>query len=183
MRKVHTGVLAGISALAAAGVAHASFIPTFGGTTAGPGSDTTFNYDLVFSTSGTPAVQELRTGDFLTIYDIPGFVSATPPANFSASVQNIGVTAFGTAPGDDAGLPNVTFRYTGAAPITVDSVFAGAQIVSNFAGLGQDYFTGQTTRTSDSTAIGHIGLVTVPIPEPGTLMFLGALPLALMRRR
>jgi hypothetical protein len=183
MKRIQTGVLAGLSVIAAAGSAQASFLPVFGGTSPA-GANTNFNYDLVFSTSGGAApVERLETGDFLTIYDIPGFVSATAPVNFSLSVQNSGVNGPGTAPNDDAALPNVTFLYTGPT-VGSDTVFPGARIVSSFGFVGSDNFTSRTHRFPDGTELGHIGLVAVPaVPEPGALVFLGALPLALLRRR
>jgi hypothetical protein len=172
MKRVQTGVLAGLSVLAAAGSVQASFLPVFGGT-APAGANTAFNYNLVFSTSGGAApVERLETGDFLTIYDIPGFVSATAPAGFSLSTQNSGINGPGTAPADDAGLPNVTFTYT------------GAQITSNFGFVGSDNFTSRTHAFPAGTELGHIGITAVPaVPEPGALIFLSALPLALLRRR
>ena len=183
-RRSQTGVLAGIGVLAAAtGAAQASFLPAFTGTTPA-GANTQFNYDLVFATAGGGSpVERLENGDFLTIYDIPGLVSATAPAGFSVGVQNVGITATGTSPADDAALPNVTFTYTGPT-VTVDTFFNGANIVSSFGLVGLDNFTSETTRVSDGSTIGHIGLVPVPaIPEPGALIFLSALPLGLLRRR
>jgi hypothetical protein len=183
MKRVQTGVLAGLSVLAAAGSVQASFLPVFGGT-APAGANTAFSYNLVFSTSGGAApVERLETGDFLTIYDIPGFVSATAPAGFSLSTQNSGINGPGTAPADDAGLPNVTFTYTGA-PVGSDTVFTGAQITSNFGFVGSDNFTSRTHAFPAGTELGHIGITAVPaVPEPGALIFLSALPLALLRRR
>jgi hypothetical protein len=183
-RRAQTGVLTGIGVLVAAtGAANASFLPAFTGTTPA-GSNTQFNYDFVFATAGATApIERLENGDFLTIYDIPGFVSATGPANFSVSTQNLGINGTGTTPADDPALPNVTFTYTGPT-VTVDTFFNGASIVSSFGLVGLDNYTSETTRVSDGSTIGHIGLVPVPaIPEPGTLIFLSALPLALLRRR
>jgi hypothetical protein len=183
MKKVQTGVLAGLGVIAAVGTAQASFLPAFSGTSA-VGPNTQFNYNLVFATAGAAApVERLDPGDFLTIYDIPGFVSATAPASFSVSTQNVGVTALGTSPADDPALVNVTYTYSGP-PVTVDTIFAGANIVSSFGLVGLDNFTSETTRVSDGSTLGHIGVVAVPaIPEPGALMFLSALPLALLRRK
>ena len=185
MKSIQTGVLAGLSVLAAAGSVQASFLPVFGGT-APAGSNTAFNYNLVFSTSGGAApVERLETGDFLTIYDIPGFVSATAPAGFSVATQNVGINGPGTAPADDAALPNVVFTYTGA-PVGSDTVFTGAQIASSFSLLGSDNFTSRTHTFPAGSPLGHIGFTTVPssdIPEPAALIFLSALPLALLRRR
>ena len=183
MKRVQTGLVAGISVLAAAGAAQASFLPFFDGVTE-PGSPPfEFCYDLVFSTSGGAApVERLETGDFLTIYDIPGFLSATAPVSFSLSTQNSGINGPGTAPNDDPALPNVTFTYTGA-PLGSDTVFTGAEIASTFGFIGSDAFTSRTHAFPAGSELGHIGITFVAVPEPGALTFLSALPLALLRRR
>jgi hypothetical protein len=190
MKRVQSGVLAGISAVALATVAQASFIPVFTSASAGPGANTTFSYDLVF-TAGNPANERLDAtpnplGDFITIYDIAGFVSATPPANFLVSVQNLGLNGFATAATDNPALPNVTFLYNGVGPIAADTTFTGGSIVSLFSGSTTGLFSSEVTRNGgqfDGTPIGQAGGTVVPIPEPGALLFLGALPLALLRRR
>ena len=181
---------AGLSVLLVSGASYASFVPLFSGTTPGPATNTTFNYDLNFSTGQLPTgqpIERLESGDFLTIYDILGFVSATAPAGFSVATQNTGVNGFGTVPNDDPALTNVTFTYTGAT-VTTNTNFPGANIVSNFGFLGQDNFTSEDTGNAppnNGQPIGQIGLVTVPsdvIPEP-SILGLGALGAMTMLRR
>src|SRR4051794_30550198 len=78
--------------------ASASFMPVFVNTTP-VGGNTQFNYTLNFSTLAPSGVApRLDAGDFVTIYDIPGLISATTPAGFTVSVQNVGTTAPLTVP-------------------------------------------------------------------------------------
>ncbi|CAN5646960.1 hypothetical protein BH09PLA1_BH09PLA1_06150 [soil metagenome] len=191
MRPLIKGKWAGLSILLVSGAAYASFVPVFSATSVGPGTDTTFSYDLNFSTGQLPSgqpIERLDPGDFVTIYDIPGFVSATAPANFSLSTQLIGINGFGTVPNDDANLINVTFTYTGAST-TTNTNFLSALIISNFSLTDLDNFTSEDTGNAvpnNGQPIGQIGLVTVPspgIPEP-SILGLGALgAISLLRRR
>jgi len=166
---------------------NAALIPNFA-STAPVGANTQFNYNLSFATDSA-GTERIESGDFVTIYDIAGFVSATAgAANFTVSIQNSGVNAFGTAPTDNPALPNVTFTYTGPA-ISVDTTFAPFSIVSSLSAQGSGVFTSETTRNSGGpvgTPIGAIGSTTVPIPEPGSglvLLAMAATQLAIARRR
>ncbi|MBC8108031.1 MAG: hypothetical protein H7Z14_15695 [Anaerolineae bacterium] len=183
---------AGLSILLMSGAANASFVPVFSNTAPGPATNTTFNYALVFNTAQVSgqAFERLDSGDFVTIYDIPGFVSATAPPLFTVATQLLGVNGFGTAPSDDPVLPNVTFTYTGSS-LTTNTTFVGGAIVSNFSGTGVDNFTSEDTHNLAPLAgqpIGQIGFVTVPagggvVPEP-SILGLGAFgALTLLRRR
>lgn len=184
---------AGLSVLLFSGAAYASFVPVFSNTTPGPAANTTFNYTLNFSTGQLPSgqpIERLDPGDFLTIYDIPGFVSATAPAGFSVSNQNTGTNGFGTSPTDNPGLPNVTFTYTGTST-TTNTNFLGAAIVSAFSGTATGQFTSEDTGNvppGNGVALGQIGPVTIPggggiVPEP-SILGLGVLgAMTLVRRR
>lgn len=201
MRRLMGAGLA-VAALAVLGssTARAGFAPDFLGTSPS-GSNTAFNYNLVFTTvaaadrlqSGTtipPATPgDVGSEDFLTIYDIPGIVSATAGSGFSVSIQFVGINGPATAPADDPTLANVTFHYTGAT-VTADTTFTGFNIVSSFSGIGVDAYTSQFTDNSGidiNEKIGEVGTTTVPVvPEPASvaLTTLGALGcLALFRRR
>src|SRR5205085_5349155 len=98
------------------GEARASFLPVFAGTSAGPAGQPIFSYRLDFSTGTDPGtgqpVERLESAPvqgFVTLYDIVGLVpgSVVVPANFTFTIQNSGINAFGTAPADDATLPNI----------------------------------------------------------------------------
>lgn len=189
--KMKMGAAAGLSALLGlASAASASFIPVLTSVTP-VGPNFSFNYDLVFTTNSGP-IERLDSSqnpiaDFATIYDIPGFVSASAGAGFSVSTANLGITATGTAPTDNPAQLNVSFSYTGAN-VLADTTFSGFSIVSSFGGTTNNgQYTSETTRNGgplDGTATGHIGLVQKPIPEPTSIMVLGSLAaLALLRRR
>jgi len=205
MRRPAIYGLSAVFALLIASAAHASIIAQFIGTTPS-GSDTSYNYNLLFSTQNT--VDRLESGsgsinpgavgssDFITLYDVgstaPGgnFVSATAGAGFSVSVQNAGINAAQTIPIDDALLANVTYQYVGPT-ISTDTLFPGFSIVvHNHDGTTLKQFTGQYTDNQGpeiDTKISEIGRVAVPagvsIPEP-SMMLLGLMAgVGLMGRR
>lgn len=174
------------------------------------GSNTAFNYVLKFAT--LPGSELLERGnqvlapgtigsqDFVTLYDIPGFVSATAGVAFMVQTQNLGINGPLTAPPDSPSLVNITFRYIGP-PISVDTIFPGFTIVSSVSSQQSGFYTSQRTDISGLTAgskIGEVGSTTIPgpavpgsanpnaaIPEPGTLALTaaGLLPLAGLARR
>ncbi len=174
--------------LAAAAVpARAGFAPDFIGTTAGPGANTGFNYNLVFTTiggeervegaAGVPAPDVINSADFLTIYDIVGFVSVTAPANFTVQTQFVGINGPFTVPPDDFTLTNITFVYRGP-DVTVDTIYTGVNIVSsaNLTDIG--YYSSQRTDNDGfdmNRKIGEVGTTVVPgvVPEPSSLMLVG----------
>ena len=183
---------AGLSVVLASGAAYGSFLPTFSNTTPGPSTNTTFNYALVFATTAGASAERLDPGDFVTLYDIQGFVSASAPAGFNVSTQNVGINGFGTAPTDSPALSNVTFTYTGAS-ISADTIFSGLSLVSSFGATTVGQFTSEDTSNAAGTSglpIGQIGPITLPtgggvIPEPASLLSLGAFGIfsSLRRRR
>ncbi|WP_428938357.1 PEP-CTERM sorting domain-containing protein [Fontivita pretiosa] len=180
-------LIASVVAVCAVGTANAALIPNFA-STAPVGANTQFNYNLSFATDSA-GTERIESGDFVTIYDIAGFVSASAgAANFTVSIQNSGVNAFGTAPTDNPALPNVTFTYTGPA-VNVDATFSPFSIVSSLGAQGNGLFTSETTRNSGGplgTPIGAIGSTIVPVPEPTSglvLLGVGAMGLGISRRR
>jgi|SRR5882672_8088030 len=191
MRRLGFGLTAFI-ALLCCSAARAALIAQFTGTTSS-GSDTSYNYNLLFSTQS--AVDRLEAGsgslnpgaigspDFITLYDIGSsgvngnLVSVTAGAGFGLLLQNLGINAAQTLPVDDALLSNVTFQYNGPT-ITSDTVFPGFSIVvKNNDGTSLKQFTGQFTDNVGpeiNTKVGEIGMVAVPktstfIPEPSAL--------------
>src|SRR5205823_10998725 len=113
-------------ALLVCSAAQASIIAQFTGTTAS-GSNTSYNYNLLFSTQN--GVDRLEAGsgglnpghigspDFITLYDVAiggtgpnaNLVSATAGSGFSLQMQNSGINASQTLPIDDLNLLNVTY--------------------------------------------------------------------------
>ena len=180
---------AGLSVLLVSGAAYGSFLPSFSNTTPS-GSNTSFNYALVFATTSTAPAERLDPGDFVTLYDVQGLVSATAPVGFTVSTQNSGINGFGTLPTDSPALPNVTFMYTGSS-ISVDTIFPGFSVVSTIGTTGTGQFTSEDTSNAAGTSgqpIGQIGPVTLPngggIPEPSSLLGLGAFGvMSILRRR
>ncbi len=186
---VLTGALALALTVTTAERARASFLPVFKSVTSA-GGVFTYNYDLEFATnSGT---EEVLSGDFVTIYDFTGYVGTasgtTTPANFTSSVQFLGLNGPRTNAPDSATIPNITFTYTGQ-PITTTSTITGFAIRSTVGpGLTPGFFSGQNTKLADGTTkLGNVGETVVPTtPEPASvvLMGLGGLGLgALLHRR
>jgi hypothetical protein len=151
--------------------ARASFIPDFQGTSPS-GANTAFNYTLRFATNA--GTEQLVSGDFVTVYDIPGLVSATAPAGFNVSIQNTGINAPLTLVPDSASLPNVTFTFTGATQ-TADTNFVNALITSSFSAQANGFFSGQDTNAFDvqGTKLGNAGQTIIPVPEPAGALLLG----------
>ena len=173
--------------LAMTAISQAS-ITVFLDSTTPSGTNTAFNYSME-QTMG----DVLRTGDGFTLYDFPGFVSASAPVDFIFSVQNIGlnpmtpVGAVAPAVDSPAGL-NVTFTRTGAATNAMS--ISGFQVVSTLSGSGDLLaFTGQNAKDRNlQLSNGSLGAVPGPseVPEPGTWAMLagglGAVSLGRLRR-
>lgn len=179
-----TLLLAGLAAAFLCVEARASFVPVLqnGSPTAGPGSDFTFTYNLVFATAVTNGVpdERLESGDFITLYDVgpAGFTpTGTTPADITFSTALVGLTAAGTLPNDDPLAPNVTFTYTGGT-LTADTTFV-VTLTSPFNETRVDSFTGTDTRNSGAqagTKVSQLGVVTVPgaaVPEPASIVLMG----------
>ncbi len=167
-----------------AGTARASFILDFQSVTGG--GPFSFNYNADFGANS--GLEELVTGDFTTLYDIVGFMSATAPVGFSMTTQLLGITPSAQSPTDSASLMNVTFTYTGST-LTADQIFTGFTVVST-AGSNQAGFTSGQDMDVSGGDLGDTARTTVPlaaatgIPEPTTmglfgvsLLLLGALRL------
>ena len=91
---------------------------------------------------------------------------------------------------DNPNTVNVIFTYNGPT-VTTDTVFGTASVVSTFSETSTGVFSSETARNSGSlagTPLGHIGLTTVPTPEPSSVVMMGlgglvAVGLAVRRRR
>ena len=191
MRRSATFGLNAFVALVFCCAARASLIAQFTGTTPS-GTNTSYNYNLLFSTqsgvdrlegaSGSLNPGVIGSKDFITLYDValagaaPGanFVTATAGSGFAVQTQNAGINAAQTLPLDDLNLLNVTYSYAGPT-ITADTVFPGFSIVvTNNDGTTLRQFTGQYTDNNGpeiNTKVSEIGQVAVPrlVPEPSTI--------------
>ncbi|CAN5839321.1 hypothetical protein BH23PLA1_BH23PLA1_24960 [soil metagenome] len=197
------GLAGGLLLAAASTPTQASFVPVFvpdpvtGGATPGPGAQFTYRFNLSFTTALDPnagtSVERLEAGDFLTIYNLAGYVpgSATVPGGgFTITEQFIGINGFEqTAAFNNPTLLNVTFIYNGPT-LFADRSFNGVTIRSTVGpGIATGRFTFETTKNTDpfiNTPIGGTGFVAVPIPEPISMALLGiggAAAFGIFRRR
>jgi len=177
-----------------------TILVTFDGTTAGvsqPGA-TKFNYhaDLVESSVNS----QIQTGDFFTIYDFAGFIpgSTLQPANWTFASTLVGLTPLVPGPpvvlpADDPLLPNLTWVYTGTAPITTPPTLLGSfSAESIYPYRTVDNYTSQDHRDTNNNGVflptGYIDTTVVAaVPLPATanmgLILLGSVAgLGLVRR-
>ena len=194
MRFTNTLTLAGalgLGLLAAGSGARADILPATGDPTVINLGGGLFQYDYRPFVTET---QRVETGDYFTIYDFPGLVTALAPPDWSISTQNLGITPL-VIPNDSAALPNVTFTRTGGTIVGGPVDLGIFSLVStytnpvfkmrNWAGRGTDIDSGfknanLTNVKVPGTAPGGV------VPEPGTmaLLGLGAAPLlGKLRRR
>ena len=144
-----------------------------------------FVYQVDFNTqidtgSGSP-VEVATPGDFTTMYDLPGLISATLnpayAAQFTLTTQISGVTPANVLP-TDGPLTNVTLTYIGATLTSSQQYVDALTIVSAFTAINpQGQFTAQSTKGFGLDAgmkIGSIGSVSIPrsVPEPAALALL-----------
>jgi hypothetical protein len=134
-------------------------------------------------------------GTFFTIYDIPGFVSASTSASgWGVSIQSTGLTP-STINGafDNPALVNITFSYTGPVVHASGSTLSltGFEIVSSLGGINfSGNFTSQSTDdsgvlTPTNDTNQTLGTVGVPqaangAPEPAPFLLSGAGMLVVM---
>ena len=171
--------------------AHADVIPTLTSTSP-TGSDFTWNY----STFVTVA-QTVQQGDFFTIYDFGSFVpdSNTQPTAWSFSSSPLGTNPPRVNVADDPSLLNLTWTYTGAAPIDGSALLGVFSVVTDTDQKRDSDFASQATRSigpNAGTKIDNVGRIDVPIPEVSTLLpvlsvcgaaIAGSIPSLLRRRR
>jgi len=132
----------------------------------------------------------MSAGDSTTIYDFPGlqdlsdvtFVMDSGPElvgkTFELSVTATTVPPTGTNPTDLPGLNNATLTLTsggiiGASATAVTQL--GQLTLTGPSGVrGENInFTGLSTQKAGVTDYANVGFLPSPVPEPGTIAFLG----------
>jgi len=191
------GALLSAAALLAGSVVKADIVPVFNAATP-TANGCTFTYDANLSNGS-----QLNTGDFFTIYDFNGYVagSAFAPVDWSISTQNTGITPVGVDPnafsGDNAGVVNITYTYTGpsgvfqgstllggAGAFGAESTFCNTTAKGTYASQTHKFNPGQP---DDNTRQANGGFTVTPtnVPETSSLMLLvpGLVPLGMMLRK
>ncbi len=132
----------------------------------------------------------MSVGDTATIYDFPGlqdlsdatFVKDSAPElagnTFDLSVAPTGPVPAGTNPTDLSEINNVTLTLTGGGVIGATATRVtqlGQLTLTGPSGVrGEDVnFTGLSTQKAGVTEYANIGFLPAPVPEPGTVAFLG----------
>ncbi|HKE27857.1 MAG TPA: hypothetical protein VKB88_36120 [Bryobacteraceae bacterium] len=190
----------GAALFACAALANASLIATLSSETP-VGSNFAFNYSATVTADERldPAATDGATcpgpgntevpcdppGTFFTIYDIPGFVSASVSTpGWTETSQLIGITP-STINGtsfDSPTIMNVTFMYAGPV-VTGPASFSGFTITSSDAGINLDgHFTSQSTNnvgsdagtTAQLSSSVAVPQATTTTPEPDSWLLLAA---------
>lgn len=159
------GFILGVSLL----VARADVIPTLSSTSP-TGSDFTWNYS-----ANVTVDQTVAHGDFFTIYDFGNFVSGsnTQPAGWTFSSALAGKNPSLVIPTDNPSILNLTWTYTGAAPINGSAALGTFSIVTFTNQLRTSDFAAEATRGTGpnvGTKVDNIGNVSIPVPEMSALL-------------
>lgn len=186
------GALLSAAALLIGNAVQADIIPVFNVATP-IGGGTEFSYNV-----SVAADSRVNTDDYFTIYDFNGYIAGSEfaPVDWTITVQNVGITPPSQIVIDNAGVVNLTFKYTGAATIFgpvnpvggvgafgADSVFSGENVGGQYSSATHKNNPG---KSDDNTPQANQGfLVTPSVPETSSLMLLvpGLVPLGMMLRR
>jgi len=149
-------------------IARGDIIPTLSSVT-GSSPNFTWNYSANVTVDET-----INTGDFFTIYDFgtiaPG--SNTQPTGWTFSQALVGPTPSLVTPTDNPSILNLTWTYTGAAPINGSAALGMFSVITATDQLKVGQFTAEATRSGANagTKVDNIGAVSVPVPESSSLL-------------
>jgi hypothetical protein len=141
--------------------------------------------------------QSVHQGDFFTIYDFGNFVSGSnkQPTGWTFTSALLGANPTLVTPTDNPSIKNLTWTYTGTAPIDGSSLIGQFSVIASTNQLAESNFAAQATRIAGpniGTKIDNIGRVSVPVPEMSALVpvlsvcaagLVAAIPSFLRRRK
>jgi hypothetical protein len=148
---------------------YGDIIPTLS-STAPSGSNFIWNYAANVTVDET-----INHGDFFTIYDFGNFVSGsnTQPTGWTFSSSLLGPTPALVNATDNPTIPNLTWTYSGTAPISGSAALGIFSVITNTNQLKVGQFSAEATRNSGpnaGTKVDNIGTISVPVPEPSALL-------------
>lgn len=158
-------------AVAVALTARADIIPSLSPSSPAPTSGGfTWNYATNVTVDET-----VNTGDFFTIYDFGSIVpnSNQQPAGWTFSTSLVGTNPSQVSPNDDPNVLNLTWTYTGTAPITGAAFIGDFSVTATTNQLRTSDFAAQATRSTGPNAgskINNVGEISVPVPEMSALL-------------
>jgi len=177
-------LLTAAAAVGLAGTANAGLLPTNVSVDAEAGNFR-WTYAIVL-----PTDMKLQSGNYFTIYDFGGYMPGgeVAPDGWSLSATPNAGTPDRLRPNDDASLMNLTWKYNGPTIPSGQIGLGNFWAISRYEAQAEDFFTAETTRTSDGIVDRNITDTVVPtgvdnppppgVPEPATLALAGlGLPL------
>jgi len=183
------GALLSAAALLIGNAVQADIIPIFNvATPIGGGCEFSYNVSVATGT-------RVNTGDYFTIYDFNGYIAGSEfaPADWSTSAQLVGITPVTQIVVDNPTVMNITFTYTGLAPIFGPvfplggpGAFGADSTICTTNDAGQ--YASHTHGNPNNLPQENNGFVVTPsstVPETSSLMLLvpGLVPLGMILRR
>jgi hypothetical protein len=185
MKKI---ILTAAALMCSAVVSWGDIIPTF--QTSVDNGDATFTY---FYTADLTDVQRLDPANgsqnhFFVIFDFNGYVAGSALSLnplFTPGDALVGPypDALASSPDDDPTVPNIYFRYNGAAVQPGPASLGQFSAISTLSTYTTDRYFGQATKNNgivgeDGTLTANTGIITTPapasVPEPGSIFLMGS---------